>query len=289
MKKQVIQIISIILVVLTVLSVPTFAGFTDSGINDVITGITEFLTGTTEAPTRDFEDETTTEASMTEPTEETTTEAPTTEPTEETTTEAPTTEPTEPTTKPAKTFDEYNDNDKVAVMYICTQQVGLGHAWIYIENIAECELKVGCYDLKPDNGVSVGTFLLSRSDGGGVYYNVEAYCANKWGLRNQSWLKTELTKKQLIKVSDRIKAFNWWGIYLNCTFYAAEIWNCVSSKKIVPILFPFFVKWQILAHGGNKNVAMKPVEKTDCYKQHGFGKNARIVQVKDGTLDSKLF
>lgn len=112
MKKQVIQIISIILVVLTVLSVPTFAGFTDSGINDVITGITEFLTGTTVAPTRDFEDETTTEASMTEPTEETTT-------------EAPTTEPTEPTTKPAKTFDEYNDNDKVAVMYICTQQVGL--------------------------------------------------------------------------------------------------------------------------------------------------------------------
>lgn len=278
MKKQLIQIISVILVVLTVLSVPTFAGFTDSGINDVITGITEFLTGTTVAPT-------------TEPIEETTTETPTTEPIDETTTEETTTETptTEPTTKPAKTFDEYNDNDKVAVMYICTQQVGLGHAWIYIENTAECEFKVGCYDLKPDCGVSVGTFLLSRSDGGGVYYNVEAYCANKWGLRNQSWLKTELTKKQLLDVSDRIKAFNWWGIYLNCTFYAAEIWNCASSKKIVPIMFPFFVKWQILAHGGNKNVVMKPVEKTDCYKQHGFGKNARIVQVKEGSLDSKLF
>lgn len=34
---------------------------------------------------------------------------------------------------------------------------------------------------------------------------------------------------------------------------------------------------------------MKPVEKTDCYKQRGTGKNARIVQVKDGSLDSKLF
>lgn len=50
-------------------------------------------------------------------------------------------------------------------MYICTQQVGLGHAWIYIENTAECDLKVGCYDLKPGCGVSMGTFLLSRSDG----------------------------------------------------------------------------------------------------------------------------
>ena len=53
-------------------------------------------------------------------------------------------------------------------------------------------------------------------------------------------------------------------------------------------MFPFFIKWQILAKGGNKDVVLKPVEKKDCYKQKGVGKNARIVQVKDGTLDSKL-
>ena len=161
--------------------------------------------------------------------------------------------------------------------------------WIYIENTAECDLKVGCYDLKPDCGVSMGTFLLSRSDGGGLYYNVEAYCANKWGLKNKSWLKTELTKKQLIKVSDRIKQWNYWDLYFNCTFFAAEIWNCASKKKIIPLMFPFFIKWQILAKGGNKDVEMKPVEKTDCFKQRGSGKNAHIVQVKEGTLDSKLF
>lgn len=263
MKKQLIQVISVILVILTVLSVPTFAGFSDSGINGVITEITELLTGTTSA------DEETTGETTTEPT-----------------TDEPT---TEPTTEPAKTFDDYKDNDKIAVMYICTQQVGLGHAWIYIENTAECDLKVGCYDLKPDCGVSMGTFLLSRSDGGGLYYNVEAYCANKWGLKNKSWLKTELTKKQLIKVSDRIKQWNYWDLYFNCTFFAAEIWNCASKKKIIPLMFPFFIKWQILAKGGNKDVEMKPVEKTDCFKQRGSGKNAHIVQVKDGTLDSKLF
>lgn len=278
MKKQLIQVISVILVILTVLSVPTFAGFSDSGINGVITGITELLTGTTSA------DEETTGETTTEPTTEETTE-PTPKPTTEPTTEST----TEPTTESVKTFDDYKDNDKVAVMYICTQQVGLGHAWIYIENTAECDLKVGCYDLKPDCGVSMGTFLLSRSDGGGLYYNVEAYCANKWGLKNKSWLKTELTKKQLIKVSDRIKQWNYWDLYFNCTFFAAEIWNCASKKKIIPLMFPFFIKWQILAKGGNKDVEMKPVEKTDCFKQRGSGKNAHIVQVKEGTLDSKLF
>ena len=254
MKKQLIQVISVILVILTVLSVPTFAGFSDSGINGVITEITELLTGTTTG-----DDETTGETS------------------------------TEPTTEPSKTFDDYNESDKIAVMYICTQQVGLGHAWIYIENTAECDLKVGCYDLKPDCGVSMGTFLLSRSDGGGLYYNVEAYCANKWGIKNKSWLKTELTKKQLIKVSDRIKQWNYWDLYFNCTFFAAEIWNCASKKKIIPLMFPFFIKWQILAKGGNKDVEMKSVEKTDCFKQRGSGNNAHIVQVKEGTLDSKLF
>lgn len=269
MKKQMIQIISAILVIITVLSVPTLAGFSNSDINDVITGITEFLTGTTSG-----DGKTTTEPA----TEETT--DPETEPATEPT--------TEPTTGPSKTFDDYNDNDKVAVMYICTQQVGLGHAWIYIENMAECNLEVGCYDLKPDCGVSMGTFLLSRSDGGGLYYNVEAYCANKWGLKNQRWLKTELTKKQLIKVSKRIRQWNYWDFYFNCTFFASEIWNCASKKKIIPIVFPFFIKWQIMAKGGEKNVEMKPVAETDCYKQRGTGKKARIVQVSEGTLDSKL-
>lgn len=278
MKKHFIEIISVILVVVVVLSVPSFAEFSNSGINDVITGITEFLTGTTAG----VEDETTTDPgeTTTDPGETTT----------EPTTEEPTTEPvTEPTTEPLENFDEIEDGRVVARMYICTQQVGLGHAWIYIESMFNGEMQVGCYTLKPYQGVSMGTFLLSRSDGGGLYYNVEAYCANKWGLKNKSWLGMDLTKKQLIKVSDRIKDWNYWDFYFNCTFFAAEIWNCVSKKKIIPLMFPFFVKWQILAKGGNKNIEMKPVETTDCYKQKGRGKNAHIVQVKDGTLDSKLF
>lgn len=275
MRNRFIEIVSVILVVVIVLSVPSFAEFSNSGISNIITGITEILTGTD----IDGEDEMTT----TEP--ETTDEA-TTEPT----TEEPTTEPpTEPPTEPLENFDEVDDGRVVARMYICTQQVGLGHAWIYIESMFNGEMTVGCYTLKPYQGVSMGTFLFSRADGGGLYYNVEAYCANKWGLKNKSWLGTDLTKKQLVKVSDRIKDWNYWDFYFNCTFFAAEIWNCVSKKKIVPIMFPFFVKWQILAKGGNKNTEMLPVEPEDCYKQKGRGDRAYLIQVKERTLNSKLW
>ena len=191
---------------------------------------------------------------------------------------------------PIINFSEVSDDTVVAKMYICTQQVGLGHAWIYIESNFNGDMPVGCYTLKPYQGVSIGTFFISRSDGPGLYYNVEAYCANKYGLKNESSLEMDITKEQLLKVSKRIKQWNYWDLYFNCTFFAAEIWNCVAKKKIVPILFPFFVKWQILAHahGGKREIVMKNVESTDCYKQRGVGANAKIYQVKDGTLDSKL-
>lgn len=189
---------------------------------------------------------------------------------------------------PIINFSEVSDDTIVAKMYICTQQVGLGHAWIYIESNFNGDMPVGCYTLKPYQGVSIGTFFISRSDGPGLYYNVEAYCANKYGLKNESSLEMDITKEQLLKVSKRIKQWNYWDLYFNCTFFAAEIWNCVAKEKIVPILFPFFVKWQILAHGGKREIVMKNVEPTDCYKQRGVGANAKIYQVKDGTLDSKL-
>ena len=185
-------------------------------------------------------------------------------------------------------FDEASGDTIVGKMYICTQQVGLGHAWIYIESNFNGDMPVGCYTLKPYQGVSMGTFCFSRSDGPGLYYNIESYCGNKYGLKNKSWLGMDITKTQLLKISKRITQWNYWDLYFNCTFFAAEIWNCVAKKKIAPILFPFFVKWQILAHGGNKDIVMKDVAPTDCYKQKGVAGNVRIEQVSEKSLDSKL-
>ena len=213
-----------------------------------------------------------------------------------TTAQAESEDPTDPTEPNVPTEPEESELDFNAVpgdtvvgrMYICTQAVGLGHAWIYIESDFNGDMPIGCYTLKPYQGVSMGTFALSRSDGPGLYYNIESYCANEWGLKNQSWLGMDITKDQLVKVSNRIKQWNYWDLYFNCTFFAAEIWNCVSSKKMIPILFPFIIKWQILMHGGNRDVVLKEVDRNDCYKQKGVAGNVHIELVSDGSLDSKL-
>lgn len=260
MKSNLIKIIAVLLVILTVFSVPSIAFE-----KDLAEAVTTLFTG--EGETTTASDDGDEEETTTEPTEPS--------------------EPTEPE-DPLLDFNEIPDDTVVGRMYICTQQVGLGHSWIYIESDFNGDMPVGCYTLKPYQGVSMGAFFISRSDGPGLYYNVEAYCANKYGLRNESSLGMDITKKQLLKVSKRIKQWDWWGPYFNCTFFAAEVWNCVSKKKIIPLMFPLLEKIQILILGGKRTAEMKNVEPTDCYKQRGVGSNAKIYQVKEGTLDSKL-
>ena len=50
-----------------------------------------------------------------------------------------------------------------------------------------------------------------------------------------------------------------------------------------------FIKMQILNRGGSRDVEMKPVEASDCFKQKGNGTSAVIEQVSDRSLTSKLF
>lgn len=196
-------------------------------------------------------------------------------------------EPDEPE-PPKPTFEELPGDYVVGKMYICTQIVFLGHSWIYIESTFDGEIPVGCYTMKPFGSVSVGTFLFSRADGMGVYYNVERYCANEYGLKGQVWLGEDITKDDIKTISREIKNWNYWDPYFNCTFFASKVWNSVSDKFMMPMMFPMFTKAQTKTQGGNSAIVMQDVEREDCYKQKKSGDKAYIVTVSDRTLNSRL-
>lgn len=209
----------------------------------------------------------------------------------------PTTEPENPDipdtpeepepTKP--TFDELSGDTVVGRMYICSEIVFLGHSWIYIESTFDGEMPVGCYTVAPFGSVSVGTFLMTRRDGMGVYYNVERYSATKFGLRSANWLGMDITKDQLLKVNKEIKGWNYWDLYFNCTFFASKVWNSVSDKFFMPMMFPVFTKAQAKTKGGNKNVAMQPHDNPeDCFKQRGSGDGAKLETVSSGSLKTRI-
>ena len=290
MKNKFVRILSLILAMSVILSVTVFAEETASY------PVEETTSQITEEPTTDGEE-------PSEPTEPENPENPT-EPDAPDEPESPDTpddpdnpdepdkpdvpdEPDEPE-PPKPTFDELPGDYVVGKMYICTQIVFLGHSWIYIESTFDGEIPVGCYTMKPFGSVSVGTFLFSRADGMGVYYNVERYCANEYGLKGQVWLGEDITKDDIETISREIKNWNYWDPYFNCTFFASKVWNSVSDKFMMPLMFPIFTKAQTKIQGGNSDVIMQNVEREDCYKQKKSGDKAYIVTVSDRTLNSRL-
>ena len=230
---------------------------------------------TTEVTT---EAETTAPDSDTTTTEPPTTEEPTTEPptTEEPTTEEPTTE--EPTIEDdaEETPEEskpLRDNDIVADFYVFYDKSdihGAGHTWIYVENLTDQELKVGVYTLPANEGVSVGT--LPEYDGWGIYYNIEAYQQGIYGMEDQLSMKDQITLRELRRVSNFIVSYpNFWDpVFFNCMLFAFLAWDMGSLKLLLPLIFPFIGKIQMLIYPHETGALMKPVTKDKVYRQTGM-------------------
>ena len=193
----------------------------------------------------------------------------TTVPEEETGDEA--SQPDESETVPEK--EPLKDSDVVADFYVYYDKSdihGMGHTWIYIENLTDQELKVGAYTLPPNEGVSVGT--LPEYDGWGLYYNIEAYQQGIYGMEDQLSVKDELTLRELRRVSNFIVSYpNFWDpVFFNCMLFAFLAWDMGSFKILIPLFFPIIGKIQMLIYPHETETLMKPVTKDKVYRQTGM-------------------
>ena len=180
-----------------------------------------------------------------------------------------------------------HEDKYVAKMYICAKRgvSPLGHMWVYIENISNQPIEVGVYTVPIGQGVSIGAFGLTRADGIGIYYNVEAYTANKYGLKNVVCMQENLTKSDLEKVSQKVRNNNFWDpIILNCMGIAFSIWNSGASTKLISIVFPVFGRLQMLMHPHIDEINMYYPTESQVYKQKGIGQDARLENVSENTL-----
>ena len=180
----------------------------------------------------------------------------------------------------------------VAKLYLCHRWSGapsLGHVWIYLENLSGQTLKVGAYTLPPHQGVSLGNFGLTRSDGNGIYYNVEAYCAQRYSTSGTISNSTNLTQSELNSVTDAILSQNLWlPLGSNCGDFAVRVWNAGGGANTVSFGLPVFIKWQIKAHGNEGNVRMYSPARDQVLKQTGSGGSARLRVCVDGTVSKEI-
>lgn len=193
-------------------------------------------------------------------------------------------EPTEPdgTDEPDIKPEEskpLQDKDIVATLYVFYDKSdihGMGHTWIYVENLTDQELMVGVYPLSPNEGVSVGT--LPEYDGWGVYYNIEAYQQGIYGMEGQLSMKEEITLKELRRVSNFIVSYlNFWDpVFFNCMLFAFLAWDMGSFKILIPLIFPIIGKIQMMIYPHETETLMKPVTKDKVYRQVGMGGWAKL-------------
>ena len=186
-----------------------------------------------------------------------------------------------PDEEPAKPEESkpLQDNDIVATLYVFYDKSdihGMGHTWIYVENLTEQELKVGIYPLPADEGVSVGT--LPEYDGWGLYYNIEAYQQTIYGMEDQLSMKEDITLKELRRVSNFIVSYpNFWDpVFFNCMLFAFFAWDMGSFKFLIPLFFPIIGKLQMMIYPHETGTLMKPVTKDKVYRQVGMAGWAKL-------------
>lgn len=171
--------------------------------------------------------------------------------------------------------EEYGE-EIVAEMYYCATAESLtGHIWLYFENISEKEIKVGYVTLAPGETTSVGSLRNTRTDGGGTYYNGEAFMSGyKPSVTGATVsLKKSLTESELNTVSEEIKSMNLYILVgFNCGDFATRVWNSVSSRKIVHLCLPVITLIELVFMGGSFGaVKMNVPDISRCFKQTDGG------------------
>lgn len=202
---------------------------------------------------------------------------------EETTQEAETEQATQPdSTKP-------DVDEVVGIIYLCSRWSSItttGHLWVYIHNTSDEPITVGLLEVAPDEGVSLATFGFTRSDGFGIYYNMETYRNDKYCDENCISISDELTAEELEKVSKKLLNSNQWNPIINCVFFACSIWNTAGDKYIMPFTYPPITRLFIKMAGGNEVCHMNYQPPENTFKQRGLGKNSYLDPLSQKSLDA---
>ena len=145
------------------------------------------------------------------------------------------------------------DDTNIARMWICSEMStnsGIGHIFLYFENLTDKTITVGKYKVAPHGDVSVGCFGTEGPDGAGVYYNLETYLTHYNQLMG---LSTELTAAELEATNRKLNSFDRWDPIFNCNYFALLGWNAGSDSDIAFLIFPGLTRFFIRLKGGIAN------------------------------------
>lgn len=106
-----------------------------------------------------------------------------------------------------------------------------GHSFLVVKNHTSSSLTIGHYNLGKYKYLSIGTWG-NIADGDYAYYNIEKYRMIN-GICSYTpnvYLKVNVTKSQLEKLTKKINENYTWTLTKNCSRFARYCWNSMFSK-----------------------------------------------------------
>lgn len=119
---------------------------------------------------------------------------------------------------------------KIATITLVTAGDGgvSGHSFLVVNNISSGTVKVAGFSIVKGKSMSIGTFG-NKSDGKGVYFNLELYKQYK---TDESITSGGLAKDDISSLSSYIKNNNSWSCPANCSTFASGAWNLVEPAAL---------------------------------------------------------
>lgn len=165
-------------------------------------------------------------------------------------------------------FASASDDEKVVRMWYCnatSKKTGIGHVFLYFQNLTDEPIMVGRYEVPANDDVSVGCFGTEGPRGAGVYYNLEQDLKH---YRAPLGVSEELTADELQKVTNKMKAYkNHWDPIFNCYYFASKCWNAGADGDIPYLLVPGFSRLIMRLRGAQTGFADLLSQNDPVYKQ----------------------
>lgn len=108
------------------------------------------------------------------------------------------------------------------------------HAFLSFKNTYSDPARIGGLSVNRGHEITIGTFNYNSHKG--IWYNLDSHLYHHAGMANQFSgrvsLTTSVTQSDVDAINSYISSHDTWSQTNNCAYFAANVWNLVSSTAL---------------------------------------------------------
>ncbi|MBQ7307672.1 MAG: hypothetical protein IJW82_04000 [Clostridia bacterium] len=148
-----------------------------------------------------------------------------------------------------------------------------GHSFFAFTNISQDFVKIGNYNLSPNETITLGTWSITSHFG--VWYNLESsYIKDYDKYNDRVSVSTQIDSNEVKVVNEFIKNHDTWNPYSNCSYFCINLWNTFANNEEIikkPLFYnPSYLYNQITSFPTYENNKMVTTKENFGYFENEF-------------------